>query len=135
MALLNPGSMTPTIGKRVAVHHKRIADDAGIGVETRLPVVKAENNDGIAALAASSDGTESAECGLHSQHVEVIAGDQLAGVPAQVGRSSARRPGLRVRDKAGEDGVLVAELAVRRVGEVVVFVAAVEIDVAGVEPS
>ena len=69
---------------------------------------------------------------MYAQHVEIISAHQFCF--GETGRIVPQHAGVsaRGRDQSREDRILVAQIAVHRVGEIIVLIAAVVVQMPGI---
>ena len=95
-----------------------LIEDVGIAGETAGPIVIAEDGERVAAGDAVVVGREyAADCRLHAEDVEVVAGDQLGAAALGLALHGEARVEGRTREDAGDVGGAVAQALVHWIGE------------------
>ena len=117
-------------GERMRIDQQRLIDHARIGAELALPVVEAEHHHRAAVGHIVGGDEKPSHRRLQPERLEIVAGGQLAADQIRL-VVPLHADVLQVAgDQALEDAALVAQIAVHRVGEVVVIVAAEGVEVA-----
>ncbi len=119
----------------MTVYQDRLPDDLAVCAEAALPISIAEGDDRVRLrLGVVGLHEESSRRRVHTQHVEIIAAHQLRFCKA--GRVVPQHAGVGAggRDQSREDRVLVAQVAIHRVGEVIALIAAVVVHMARIAP-
>ena len=119
------GGSDPDNREGMPVDIEHLVDNAGIGTEMCVPIVEAQHCHGIAVLdCIIGRHKQTPKGGFHSQHVEVIAGNQFSRCQVRLVLPLHPNPDLNVGQHAREYLVLVAQVTIHGIGEIGVRVSA-----------
>ena len=111
--------------ERMCVDRNALVNDLRIGGKLPLPIIETQHHQRTGLLRGVIGGNEEAtESRLHSQHVEIIAGDKF-GI-GEFSRVAPLQIDLRVSgsDRPAENGIVVAQIAIHGIRKIKMMVAA-----------
>ncbi len=113
-------------GEWAPIDQKTLIDYGGIGGESLLPVAVAQNCDRRSATTRAVLGDqEPPDGGLHTKERKVISADQFTVSQARRVSPLDSNLGGKHGEHSRKNGVLVAKIAIHRIGKVLLHIAAV----------